>query len=274
MNTRFARKPSVFLAALLIGTVSGSIALCQPPGGFGGPGGPGGPGRRPMGGRQLSPNQAPLSALTAGLQLTDAQKTQIQSIQNGLKQLRESIMPRPGQGNEPPPDRETMRANMERLRAAEQKANREITALLTATQKSKLPALLKQLEGIGALGIPLQVYDELELTAAQKTQLNAIAKRMRDTMPRPGEGGERGQGNPPPPREEMERNRQQFHEEAMAVLTDAQKTTVQEFIEAHPRPPFGGGRPGGHGGPGGDGDGPPPPPPGGFGENPPAPPAN
>lgn len=262
MNTRFARKPSVFLATLLVGTVSGSIALCQPPGE---PGRPGEQGRRPRGGRQLSPAQAPLTALTFGLQLTDAQKTQIQTIQNNLKQFRESIMPRPGQGNDaPPPDRETMRANFDKLRAAEQKANTDITALLTATQKPKLPALLRQLEGIGALGIPLEVYDELQLTAAQKTQLNAIAKRMRESMPRPGEG------NPPPPHEEMEQNRQRFHEEAMAALTDAQKTIVQEFIESHPRPPFGGGRPGRPGGPGGEGNSPPPPPPGGFGDNPPA----
>ena len=267
MNARFARKPSVFLAALLIGTVSGSIALCQPPGR---PDGPGGPGRRPMGGRQLSPAQAPISELASGLQLTASQKTQIQTIQNNLKQFRESIMPRPGRGNDaPPPDRETMRANFDKLRAAEQKANGDIIALLTAAQKPKLPALLKQLEGIGALGIPLEIYDELRLTAAQKTQLNAIAKRMRESMPRPGDGGERGQGNPPPPREEMEQNRRQFHEAAMAVLTDAQKTMIQEFIESHPRPPFGGGRPGG---PGGDGDRPPPP--GGFGDDPPPPPAN
>ena len=302
MTQRFASKSSVLLAALLVGTVSASVALCQPPGGGpGGPGGrgPGGPGGfggrggggGPMGGmRQLSPVQTPASALASGLKLTDDQQAQIQSIQDKLKAQRDSLMPRPGQDGGERPDPETMRAAFDKLRTAEQKANKDIEALLTATQKAALPALLRQLDGMRQLGIPLEVLGDLKLTAAQKTQLNAIAKKAADSLPKPGQGrpGDGGPGGPPDGggpgqggrgfggpgggqrgRGEMDANRQKFHEQAMAVLTDAQKQQVQEFMEAHPRPDGGPGRRGfgGPGGPGGfGGDGPPPPPPDGNGD--------
>ncbi len=239
-----------------------------------------------MGGmRQASAVQTPASALASGLQLTDTQKTQIQNIQDKLKQQRDALMPRPGQDGDQRPDPETMRANFDKLRTAEQKANKDIEALLTATQKAALPALLKKLDGMRQVGIPLEVLGDLKLTAAQNTQLDAIAKKAADAMPKPGQGrpgdgdpggpgGPGGGGDPGrgrPDRSAMEANRKKFHDQAMAVLTDSQKQIVQDYMEAHPRPEgFGPGGPGRPGGPGGfGGDGPPPPPPDGGGDGPP-----
>jgi hypothetical protein len=70
----------------------------------------------------------------------------------------------------------------------------------------------------------------------------------------------------------MEQSRQQTHEKAMAALTAMQRSAIEKYIAAHPRPERGPGfGPGGPGGPAGPpprgfggpppGDGPPPPPP-------------
>lgn len=282
-------KTSVLLTALLVGTLSGSVALCQPPdGGFGGPGGPGGPGGRGgfggpggpggpggfggrgmMGGqRNLTLSQVPASALSSALTLNATQKTKVQSIQDKLKTQREAAMPRPGQNPGERPDPETMRAAFDKLRQTEEKANKDIEALLTTEQKSKVSATLKSFNALREVGIPLDVYAELKLTAAQKQQLQDIAKAAQPQ--RPAEGSEPGQGGRPP-----RVDRRALQEKAMAVLTDEQKKTLDAWMEAHPRPQGGPGGRGGFGGPGrpggfgGDG---PPPPPGGEGGDPPPPP--
>ncbi len=272
MTHRFSRKTSVLMAALFIGTVAGSAALCQgpPPGGPGFPGGPGGPGgpgfgRGPMGGpRQASAVQAPLSALVAGLKLTDDQKTQIQTIQDQIKQQRDALRPQPGQGNDGPPDPETMRANFDKLRAKETQADKDIKAVLTDTQQKALPGLLKQLDNLHVAGIPAELYGTLNLTDDQQSRIAAIAKKARAAMPGPGQRGpDGGQGGDP--RAAMRK----VHDQAMAVLTEDQQQQVKSWMDAHPRPNFGGGHggPGGPGGPGGDG----PPPPNGDGGAPPPP---
>jgi Spy/CpxP family protein refolding chaperone len=276
----FSLKASVSLAALLLGIASSSIALSQGPppggpgggrggpGGFGGPGGPGGFGRRPMGGPQQSTAlQTPIAALTAGLKLTADQKSQIQEIQDQIKEQRTTLMARPNQGGGDRPDPSTIRANFEKLRTAETKADKDITALLTSAQKQALPVLLQQLDTWREVGIPAELYADLNVTGDQQAKIDAIAKKARAAMfaggGRRGPGGpDSGPGGGPGGPGGMEQARQKVHDQAVAVLNDDQQKLVADYIEAHPRPERGRG-PGGGGGfgppPGGDGGAPPPP---------------
>lgn len=104
---------SLVIAAVFAGSLCGSLAFAQPPGGppdgqggpgQGGPGGPGGPGQgRPMfgGPRQMTAVDVPISALAAGLKLTDDQTTKIKDIQAKWKKQRATLMPRGGPGGGP-----------------------------------------------------------------------------------------------------------------------------------------------------------------------------
>ncbi len=260
---------SVLWAALLLGTLSGAAALSQPPpdgpphGGPGGFGhGPGGPGMR--GGRQLTVVTIPAAALTAGLKLTDDQAAKISAIQDAVKTQRDTLMPRPAEG-QAPPDRETMQANFDKLRSGEAKAKADIEALLTDSQTAKLPAFLKEMSLLQRAGIPAEVYAELKLTTDQKSQIASLVKQAQANAPAPPPRDGSGDG-PPPPMGGGRGGRggpggldKATRDKVMAVLTSDQQQILKDWMEAHPRPQRGGG-PGGRGGRGGQGGdfGPPP----------------
>lgn len=263
-------------AILLTGVFAGAPAFAQGPGGpppgpgFGRPGG-GGP-------RQDSVANTPIGALAAGLKLTSDQKAKIAAIQKKLQQQRRDLMPRPG-GSEDggPPDPSTMRANMDKMRSLEQTAVRKIKEVLTSDQKQTLPTFMKELGSLRATGIPIELYGTLKLTTDQKQQLTGIAEKARDVM-RQKMDAARESGDFGSVRDAMDQSRRQTHDQAMAILTDAQRSAVEKFIEDHPRPQQGEGfgpPPGGFGPPP-DGNGPPPPgdgngPPPGDGNGPPPP---
>ena len=73
---------------------------------------------------QLARVQELLSKLTA------SQKSKIKTIQDQFRKQRETLMPRPGQRNGTPPDPATMQARFNKMRAAEQKAESQINAVL------------------------------------------------------------------------------------------------------------------------------------------------
>src|SRR5437763_112443 len=60
--------------------------------------------------------------------------------------------------------------------AADQKASKEIEAVLTPAQKTKLPGVLKQLEAARGAGIPLEVVSDLKLAPDQWKKLEVISK--------------------------------------------------------------------------------------------------
>ncbi len=218
-----------------------SVFAVQPPQGHGGPGGFGGPGRlggrRSGGPRPISVSMIPAKALAEALGLSSDQTTKITAIQDSVRAERQKLMPAPGvQPGGPPPDRETMQANREKMRTLDQKATGDIEAVLTTEQKSALPELLKILNALGRAGVPPEVAGDLKLTADQRRQLAAL----------PG-----GPGGPPPSRDGMGQGRREADEKVMAILTADQK----KIVEAYPRqgPGEGGGRP-----PRGGGFGPPP----------------
>lgn len=72
-----------------------------------------------------------------------------------------------------------MRANMDKIRAAESQAETEIKAVLTNDQKAALPALLQQVDDLRAAGIPAELLGTLNLTRSQKSQILAVVKYQR-----------------------------------------------------------------------------------------------
>ncbi len=292
--------------AVMIVMVATGTARAQdfpPPPGGGGPGGPGGRGGfggGPMGrggmrgpGRPASLSTAPLDALSAALTLTESQVTKVEELQKKWAETERSErdaagiqMPRPprgGQGGFPSEeDREAMRAQFETFiqkqqafeKALEPKrkaSDTAITAILNDTQKKALPEALKSIDALQMAGIPSDVHRELNLTAAQRAKLAAVADKY---APKPGERPQGGQGSPgggpggfgggpggPGGFGGRGGGRQSEARTAtLAILTDAQKKVVSNWEREHPRPERG---PGGFGRPGGGGRGgdfPPPPP--------------
>ncbi|HVK05482.1 MAG TPA: Spy/CpxP family protein refolding chaperone, partial [Armatimonadaceae bacterium] len=192
--------PILATATIVAGGVSGAFA--QGPGGGGpppfpgggpggpgggrGPGGPGGfggPGR--MGGgfqRELTAATTPLEALDAYLNLSADQESRIEKTVEQLRSQmpRPPAPPQPGEnGGAPPqrPSREEMEARMQKMQAAEQKATREIEAILTAEQKAKLPTLLKALTALRADRIALPAAGKLRLSGDQIVKLAALGEK-------------------------------------------------------------------------------------------------
>jgi hypothetical protein len=252
--------------------LTGGTALAQGPDGPPPPGEPGGPGGRrmgrgPMGAgpKRLTAVTVPVETLAAALGLSDDQTAKIGEIRKQFRDDVRSKMPRPGgpDGGGPngPPDPSEMKARFEAVRSAETKANGEVEAVLNADQLKAFPDVLKSLRALGAAGVPPHLYAELDLTAAQRAKLAAVAP----PEPKPDAGR--------PDRAAMQAQREKTRSAVMAILTAEQRGKVEAFRRDHP----GRGRgPGGPGGPGGDfggpgGDGPPPPPPGDGPDGPPPP---
>lgn len=122
------------------------------PGGFGGPPPPGvefgpGMGRRPMGPPSVA--RTPADALADALELSDTQILKIVHIQVALRKQSEALRP-PRGGQRPDPS--VMQANGEKMRALEQKAESDITALLSASQKTKLETFMQMQQQRGGPG--------------------------------------------------------------------------------------------------------------------------
>lgn len=253
----------IILAALVAGSVSGSIAFAQGSEGFGGPGGPPprhGRGMPPFGSpRRVTVLDLPMPVLSAGLKLTEDQQSKVHDIQKSFRDQRDSLMPRRGPDSGGPPDQSTMQANMEKLKALDAAANNSIKAVLNADQKALLPDLLKNIETLRAAGIPAELYGKLNLSDGQTKKIAEIAQQAQQDMHAKMEAA-RQSGDFEATRSAMDQSRAETHQKAMAILTDDQKSMVEQFIKDHPRPQGGrGGGPGrGHGGPPHDGFGPPP----------------
>lgn len=270
------------LALTVVVSLPSSIALAQPPGGGGGRGGGGGGfggGRgqgRMFGQRQMNVMSVPIEALQAGLKLTGDQKTKITKIQ-------EESRPRfgggggggggrgpggggggrgpggppggppgggGGRGPGGPPgggggfDFQAMQARMDA-------GAKKIEALLTPAQKKALPALVKDVGALRTVGIPAQLYGDLQLTGDQKTKIGTLAKQTQDTMQKQfqsaGAGG--GGGDFRAMMTTMQKMREDTNKKALAYLNAGQKAKVDKYMKANPQRGFGGG--GGRGGGGG-----------------------
>ena len=248
----------------LVGIALATAAFAQfegpppgPPPPFGGPrfGGPGGgPGRGMRGPRPSTAANAPLPALAAGLKLTSVQQAEVAKIQAQFAQSRRMLMPPPPSPGGPPPDPGAMRAVWDQMRGMDQAADARIGAVLTGPQRAALPALLRTLDDLRLAGIPPATYGALKLTGSQTARITGLAQASQQEM-RGAMDAARRSGDFGSVRQTMRAGRDRLASQAAAVLTPTQRSLVDKYKAAHPRPPFGG--PGdGFGGPRG---GPPPP---------------
>jgi hypothetical protein len=134
------------------------------------------------------------------------------------------------------------------MQAADKKASKEIEAVLTSSQRSKLPAVLKELETARNAGIPVEVVADLKLTPDQTKKLDAVAKEAvakRTQMMQGGGGG----GDRQAMFQAFQKMRDENRKKVDAILTPGQRDALKKYEDAHPRGR--GGRGGGPGGPGG-----------------------
>jgi Spy/CpxP family protein refolding chaperone len=196
-------------AALMI---VGAAAFAQAPQGAR----PGGQNRRA--GRQVSLATVPVDALKKLLNLTDEQATKIKGIQDTYQADIRALRPAPG--TQPDPTTRQKRAELTR------KASEDIQNVLTTEQKEKMKNLVKEIGPLMAAGIPVGVIPNLKLTDDQKKQIAAIVKETQDKRQALTPEERRSQG-----RQLMQDARAKIQ----ALLTDAQKATIQKWEKDHPR---------------------------------------
>jgi hypothetical protein len=237
-----------------------TAAQAQPPGG-GPPGfGRGGFGRGfgMFGGMPMSVVNVPPDVLEKELKLSAEQKNRIVAVQQKSRDEMRSLFPPPGGGGAPP----DFQAMGERMREINESATKDIEATLSDSQKKQLPGMLKSLQNLMTLGIPIQVKSDLKLTDAQSKKLEALAAQVQkerqakmQEMQAAFQSGDREKA-----REIMQSMGGRFgqpNDKAMALLNANQQGIVKKWIKDNPPRPGGFGRPGGPGGFGGPG-GPPP----------------
>jgi len=261
MNSRWSR--SVVAAAIVLALSTPAMAQFDgpPPGGFGGgvhggPGGPGGPGGfgggpGGPGARSLTVAEVPVHVLAIELNLTDDQKSKIESTEKDIQSQRRDLFGSPGER----PDPDQMQANFEKMRALDKSAQAKVEAILTSDQQAEVKPLLKSLGTLRPVDIPIELYSDLKLTDDQKSDIADLAASNRKAMQAAFSQGRDGGFDQV--RTAMDNVRTKTDAKLKTILTEKQYDLIEAYRQKHPRRTFGG--------PGGPGGGNMPPPPGGFG---------
>lgn len=256
-------------------------------GGFGGFGGFGnrGPGGGGMGFRVDRAMLLGIEQVRTELKIEESQAAVIDSALDAYREERNSA-PRPDRdafANMSEEERTKMFEDMQKQREElSRKTDEVLNALLEPSQIARIDQIALQMRLNGGLIAALKSDDlkgKLKISDEQVTKLDAAETAARDEMQKmmedmrasfqggrgPGApGGAPGAGGPPAGfdamREKMEAARKKASDAAMAVLTDAQKTQLEELkgaaFEIDMRALMGGrGGFGGPGGPGGRGPG-------------------
>jgi hypothetical protein len=227
-------------------TVLAAYALSMPASAqFGGP--PGGfRGGPPRGGFMggMSAANVPADVLTSELGLSAAQSSQIQTIDNAVRAQRMSMF-RGGPGA-------MGQDAFAKMRAADDAAAKQISAILTPAQRKKLPGVLSEIGDARVVNIPLSVYSSLHLTGAEKSQIAGLAASDRQTIQT---AFAQANGNFDKVRSAMVVLRSKNEAKLGKILTAKQNSVISSYRRQHPFGEFRG--PGG--GPGGPGMGGPPP---------------
>jgi hypothetical protein len=120
------------------------------------------------------------------------------------------------------------------------KAEADILALLTEDQKKALPDVIKALQMLRTLGIPLQLNGELKLTEEQKKALAeraGVLQKEREAITKQIQEAMRNQ--------DMERVRELAQgmrgaggadAKALVALTAEQKALIEKYLKEHPEP--------------------------------------
>ena len=235
---------SVWTGAMLLWSVSlGGAALAQdapatptpPPVPAPRPGGGFGQGRGGYGGAPTLAN-LPMPYLTAMLGLKDDQKTKIQAIQDKVRTDMQDL--RKPDANGQRPDRATLQPKIKEIN---DQAKKDIEAVLTADQIKKEESALKSAGVYSAVNIPLGVVAELKLTADEDAKLAEIAAdaTKADTAAQKDLSDARSANDQQKLQDLMQTRqaaRKATTDKALAVLTEAQKTTLTQYQKDHPAP--------------------------------------
>lgn len=218
--------------------------------GFGGPGfGFGGPGGGGMGFLLQMPE------VQTELKIDAAQKELLQQINQENRDKMRALFQqggfgRPGQGAPDPAAQDEFRKKMAAMQADQAK---QIGEVLDAKQMARLKQLSLQREGTRALGRP-EVQDQLKLSADQRQKLTAAFNSEGEAMralfqsARPQDGQQPTEEQRAEFGKKMQAARATAEANALAVLTDAQKTQFKALQGAPFKFPEGGfGGPGGRG---------------------------
>jgi len=232
-------------AAVMLGSCVAVGALAQadpaqPPARRQGRGGRGGFG---LGARfgQLTLVNVPADVLATELKLTDEQKTAIAAVRTKMRTDMQAAFQPSADGTRP--DRQAMTAKMTEIN---DKTTKDIDAILKDDQKAQSVALVKNLQSLVTLRVPLQTYSDLKLTADQKTKLAAAAAEVaKDRTAKQAEVAAARQAGDQAKAQELQRamfGNGQPDDKALAILTADQKEIVTKYIKDNPQR---GRRPGG-----------------------------
>lgn len=189
----------VGIALLLAG--SADSAMAQRPG-------PGGGFGRMMGRLPLA-MLANQDAVQAELKLTDAQKKQLDDLQEEANRNRPNF-PQGG-----PPSEEFLEA----MRKRNAEMDDKIGKVLEAPQLKRLKEIRLQQGGAGAL-LDDEVAKALKVTDEQKSKIQELQNSSFEAM---RSAREQNQGSPDAIREQSEKIRKETKDKALAVLTDEQR---------------------------------------------------
>ncbi|HSV74140.1 MAG TPA: Spy/CpxP family protein refolding chaperone [Chthonomonadales bacterium] len=174
--------------------------------------------------------EVPMPVLQRELALSNAQVATVQGIHTTLRESRRGLMPRrdPGAG---PPDAAAMRTAMERMRALNDEAGKQIEGALTPEQKKTLAALLKTMDDYRMAGLPYEAAPVLRLSTEQTKQLAAIAVKARRAIKPISDRMQAGGGDMRANWQEMGAAMRPIREETMGLLTAEQRAALQRFNE-------------------------------------------
>jgi hypothetical protein len=195
------------------------------PGGGRGQGGPGGGG--PGGGRGMMMNGGGPGMMMMGgqmgeeLGITEAQQEQMRAA---MQEMMEEMRASRDEGEEL--SQEDRMARMTEMREAMQQ---KVEGILTTEQVERSGQLRLQMEGTRALSRD-EVAEDLGLSTEQKGQLEAIGERVRSQMEEMGQAMRDGdQTDREAARERFTALRERADQARMSVLTDDQKTQLEEM---------------------------------------------
>lgn len=160
----------------------------------------------------------------ARLDLSDAQKAQIKAIEQALaarvKALRADTTLTP----------EQKRAQVQ---AATKEAREKILAVLTPEQRQKLRVLMARMQGVRADFWAM--VQRLDLTPEQRAKIRVIRAETQEKLL----AVRRSDATPEQKRQRAQRIAADAREKVLALLTDAQKRQLREWLAKHPglKPP-------------------------------------
>lgn len=169
------------------------------------------------------------------IKMTDAQKKEMQAVENEIRQAMQELQGQMGAQGERP-NREAMQAMREKMQAISSKADEKIEKILTPEQTNRVKEIRIQLMGIRAITLK-EVQKELGFSNAQEQRvrnaeqaLQQARQQMMQGMRGQGGGGPES-GGQRPDREAMQQSMQQlnakFEEDLNKIPTEEQKAKLK-----------------------------------------------